>query len=260
MSFGDESCAEARERLRNQAEKSGYFKTISILSEADLSEHFMSTFRGILRPGSRGFGYWIWKPEVVMQRLSQIEEGEVLLYLDVGCHILPSEESGMGRYMDLVNQAPSGVLCSELPFLERQYTKADVFHFFSAEGKPEIVDTGQRQGGVVFYRKSEQSVDFVRRWRDVCHQHLNLVDDSVSIHPNASDFIDHRHDQSIFSVLSKLHEVSTFPDAEIMQWAINEPDRLTGSFPIEARRDRYPKLSLLGRVVRRLRRLFLQPT
>ena len=239
VSFGDRSCRGARQRLAKQARESGYFDSINILAERDLEKDFRKRNRDRLTPGSRGFGHFVWKPQVILQALTVLDDGDVLLYADAGCHIFPGRWVGMQRYIDLVRNSPSGVLCGELSFLESAWTKGDLFDFFGVRNAADITDTPQRIGGVIFLVKSETSMELVRTWLEVCQNHPDLISDAPSQSPNLPGFQEHRHDQSVLSILSKLRGCSTFSAAEIEKWRQPHDEATMQDFPIEARRDRF---------------------
>ena len=246
VAFGTEDTGTARKRLRSQARKSGYFEKIDVLTETDLDPEFKARHNVRLSRDSRGYGYWLWKPKVILDALRTTPEGGFLLYVDVGCHVLPNQEAGIQRYLRMLEQTPSGILCSAMTqHLESQWTKKSLLVFLGVADKPQITQTPQHAATAIFFRKGAGAQEFVKRWLDICVMHPDLIDDSPS--PVAEDptFIEHRHDQSVFSLLSKLEGVATFDSVELLQWD-NSSAQLSGSFPIEARRDRYPE-SLLTR-------------
>ena len=72
--------------------------------------------------------------------------------------------------------------------------------------KPEYTDTLQRQGGTNMFLVCDKIRDFVDEWYKLsCDYHL--IDNSPSINKNHVDFKEHRHDQSIFSFLSKKYKI-----------------------------------------------------
>ena len=60
----------------------------------------------------------------------------------------------------------------------------------------------QRQGGTNLFLVCEKTRSFVNKWYETCCIH-RLIDDSHSIIPNHPWFRDHRHDQSVYSILFK---------------------------------------------------------
>lgn len=130
-------------------------------------------------------------------------EGDLLLYCDTGCELKGSIEP----LFELL--AKQDVVPFELPaHPERVWTKGDVFE---ALGAHEFKDTMQRVGGISLFRNGPFSRKFVQEWASLCDQ-VHLLDDAPSKTKNYPDFKDHRHDQSIWSLLSKKHRIPAFPD------------------------------------------------
>ena len=53
------------------------------LDETYFSEDFVKENQKILSM-KRGFGYWLWKPYIIIEELKKIQPDEILLYLDSG--------------------------------------------------------------------------------------------------------------------------------------------------------------------------------
>lgn len=88
VSFADSRLYGCLKRVRRQAIHFGFHKDkISILTEKDLNQGFVDAFSTHLVKGSRGFGYWCWKPQVVLQNLNKMRENDILIYMDAGCHL-----------------------------------------------------------------------------------------------------------------------------------------------------------------------------
>ena len=52
----------------------------------------------------------------------------------------------------------------------------------------------------------KETVDLVNEWYNIsCNYHM--IDDTPSIIPNVGSFKEHRHDQSIFSLLTKKYNI-----------------------------------------------------
>jgi hypothetical protein len=90
VSFASSDYAPSLRRLARQAEAIATFASITTTTEKDLEPSFRAKFSEYLQPGVRGFGYWMWKPEIILRTLERIPEGEVLLYMDAGCHLNPA--------------------------------------------------------------------------------------------------------------------------------------------------------------------------
>lgn len=198
------------------------FDELHVLQESDLDEGFSKKYKDKLKPNVRGFGYWAWKPQAIKQVLSQIDDGDLLLYLDVGCNLNHAGKKRLGEYFEIVERAASGVLGfqavpPELPLVydgrslldlrERIWTKGDVLDYFSVRDNPQIVETPQFGSGVIFFRKCQESKRIIDEWLGAIDWSFSMLDDTPSVSANLEGFVEHRHDQSIFSILCKLHNV-----------------------------------------------------
>ena len=36
---------------------------------------------------NRGYGYWFWKPLFLKKILNEIKNGDIVHYIDIGCHL-----------------------------------------------------------------------------------------------------------------------------------------------------------------------------
>ncbi len=257
VTFTDQRMKAARRRLCRQAKEMDVYSDILSASERDLDRDFRHRFKEYLTAEHRGFGYYAWKPQIVLQTLERLNDGDVVHWIDSGCHLNPA---GRGRLLDffaMVNEAPSGVQGFEclppngsLIYRDRQFpnqvesmwTKGDLLDRLQVRDRPEITETQQLGATTFFVRKCPASMDFMRHWIAVFSQDFSMIDDRPSRSPNLPGFVEHRHDQSIYSILGKLLPISTisvfefwFPRADNC-WL---PDwEMVGDSPIQIRRDR----------------------
>lgn len=237
-------------RLGRQAERSRLFTKVNLLTENDLSEAFSKKFERVLKPSIRGFGYWLWKPEIISKQLEAMNDGDLLLYLDAGCRLNLRALDKMDEYFCLVDEAQSGLLLTQLDLPEFQWSKGDIFDFFSVRNDLSISQTGQLQAGILFLRKGTDADEVVSRWLSAGWDHPKLFDDSPSESPNFAGFVENRHDQSVLSVLAKLANARTISYRETQPGWHEKSWAELASFPIHARRER---LGFYEKAMRRLR-------
>lgn len=211
-SFADSRMFPTLERVRRQAEASLFFKKVFLYDEYLLDDLFRKKFSEQLIKGCRGFGYWVWKPYVILETLKKMPNGSVLLYMDAGCWINKKGNEIFELFVNRTSESPSGLLVSELSIdcLEKYYTKGDLLDFFDVRDVKEIVESPQRAATAFFIRKDPINIEFVEKWLAV-FDHFNLIDDTPSVSSNLSGFIENRHDQSVFSIMSKIRDVEIFP-------------------------------------------------
>jgi len=245
--FADSRMKKSLQRIKKQAEELNFFDGILINNENDLEQDFKERFRDKLIKGSRGYGYWVWKPQIVLQALDQMNEGDVLLYADAGCHLNKNGIERLKYYFERANLSESGLFVFQeavkteddnletgYSHLEKIYTKGDIFDYFNVRDNKQICDTGMIIATTFLIRKCEKSEDIINKWLDIFKINFNLVDNSPSKSQNFDGFIENRHDQSIFSILCKLNKIASISSYETWQSDWKKLDR----YPILAKRDK----------------------
>ena len=74
------------------------------------------------------------------------------------------------------------------------------------------LNTPMHQAGALLFKICDKTRDLVNKWYELSSDYHN-IDDSPSISKNYESFIEHRHDQSIFSLLK---EGALFPAVKII--------------------------------------------
>jgi hypothetical protein len=257
LTFTDRRMKAARKRICQQARDLNVYSRVIGSSERSLDRDFRQRYRHILTPDHKGYGYYIWKPRIVKQVLATLQEGDILHWLDSGSHLNPRGLWRLEEYFQLAEQVEGGFLGFEnkppngplhydgrpLPDnAEYLLTKGDLLDWFQVRDRPEISRSQQIGATTFMIRKCEQSVAFVDQWNDVFEGHLHLIDDTASIAPNEPGFIQHRWDQSILSILAKLHGVPTVSVFECWYPSLDncwQPDwEYVRDYPILMKRDR----------------------
>jgi hypothetical protein len=181
------------------------FDEVRGYTEADLSDED----RIYAAANPRGYGFWRWKPAICVRHLETLEPGDVLLYADAGCVFNPPAKARLLEYAAMARE--SGIVGFQMTHVERQWTKRELLQVFHCEHRPEIVNTGQIEATAFVVAKTEHGERILRSWNAIPRWSPLAIDDTLT-GPQASDFREHRHDQSIFSLLLKLY------GAKVLGW------------------------------------------
>lgn len=231
LSFGGPTKAyhDAVLRIGKEAEKFNLFDTVTAATDETLKSDndFWSKHGQFIETSPKGYGYWIWKPWLIKKALADMSTGGILVYADAGCTLHVSGLPRFLEYIDLVKE--KGALVFQTEHLEEIYTKMDVFKAMKAQA---LMKTGQIHATTFFIQKSETTVDLVDSWYEAACNY-SLLDDTPSKAPNHPDVKDHRHDQSIWSILCKQRGVYTIPDET---WAFSVDKKTAQIYPIWAQR------------------------
>ena len=224
VTFGDSRLSKSATRIEKQVGALKIFDRFLCFKEADLDAEFINDYSGKLRSDVRGFGYWCWKPQVILQALREMNIDDELIYVDIGCHLNPFGRQRLIEYFELLKSSTSGIVAFQAhkpsmtsnrlptPLVEiGQYTqewiKGDVFEYFRLSSHDSFIGNEMIGAGVIVLKKTDKSYQIIKEWSDVIASDFSLLDDSPSISPNHESFIEHRHDQSIFTILCLKHKV-----------------------------------------------------
>lgn len=256
LTFADTRLQRSLERIARQAETMGCYDTVITTTERDLDPSFRIKFAEKLRPDVRGFGYWSWKPQIIMQILATAGDGDIVQYSDVGCHLNPAGKERLEYYFEQATISESGIVAFQtrppenpltddgrkffdLP--EYQWIKGDLIDYFGIRENKAILTSQTIGATVMFVRNCSKSREIISQWLSAIHHDFSLIDDSPSKAPNSEGFIEHRHDQSIFSVLCKLYNIDTLSGCELYypkKTSLRPDWKLLTHFPIHVKRDK----------------------
>jgi len=162
---------------------------------------------------TRGAGYWVWKPQIIIDALNNINKNDLLMYSDSGCHFIDS----MNPVFDRLENSYNNVLCFNLSQIEKDWNKRDCFINLDCDF-PQYTDTKQIMSTFFLCKKNDFSYHIVNEWQRLVSDFHMVADEfiSPSKNQNYSSFKEHRHDQSILSLICKKNKVSFMED--ITEW------------------------------------------
>ena len=254
LSFATSDLSRSVERFKKQAIESNYYDQILIMSPADLKEKDKKKFNFLLQKGKkRGYGYWFWKPLLLINFLEKMENENIAHYMDIGFHINKTNSNRFYEYLELLNQNNRWLLAfqykpmehkiySKFRYPEREefkYTKADLFSYYEKLEDKKVTHTPQFSAGNFFIKKNKNTKNFLHEWLDVFEKRFDLIDDTPSKIKNFKNFIENRHDQSVFSILCKINSVKSLSAYEF-DWVEKNNKRTWEhiyNYPFFARRD-----------------------
>ena len=198
------------------------FDKILDYTPSDIDKKFYRLNKNILNE-AKGSGYWLWKPYMILKALNRTSEGDIIFYCDSGSVFV----SPVQPLLDLTNQFPQDVIPFGLELLEKHYTKRDAFVLMNCD-EAKFTDTDQRLASFIVLRNSKASKNFVSEWLQYCTDERILTDkENTQGKDNDAEFLHHRHDQSVFSLLTKKYDLTVFRDPS--QWGNSQIQNYSNS-------------------------------
>jgi len=246
----------ATKRISRQAADAQVFSAIKIYTPQELKKIATASDYNFISSHKRGYGYWLWKPILVLEFLNTHPEVDAILYADAGCDLAFNVKSRKTWSRYLGHLESHGGIAFKMELIEDSWTKQEVFDQF-----PEFEEfrkSEQLLAGV-FIMNRQFALDFSLRWLKAMRtSNYSLLDDCFNESIQNPDFKKHRHDQSLFSLMTKQDGRVMILDSFVEVYF--EPNWNRGiDFPIWTSRNKsyVPRYDVgrLGRTIRVLERV-----
>jgi hypothetical protein len=220
-------------RLKNSISGlSAGFDSVIQYSSKDIDSLFFNKNKKILTQ-KRGAGYWLWKSYFIFQTLKNVREGDTVFYSDSGAEFVRSVEP----LLDLIQEKEVVGFKMSGNHKEGQYTRKAVIDKLGLNPN-EVAKTNQDMASFIGVKKTlhtEKEEHVIGTWLSYC-QDPQLIMDTPREVDEFDEFIDHRHDQSLWSLVSKQFNVHKAPDPT--QWGISSGETQQADFFINHHRNR----------------------
>ncbi len=168
-----------------------------------------------------GAGYWIWKPFIILQTMEQIDEGDIVLYTDAGMRVMDSllslfkiTETSKDKRMLFALTMNYGT------HRHSEYTKRDCF-ILMGQDEEKYWNARMLNAAFSLWMKTQKNIDFLTEWMNYMKDsRIVTYEPNVCGKPNLPDYIDHRHDQAVLSLLSLKYGRELY--REPTQFTLNE--------------------------------------
>lgn len=211
ISYGDIRFKPTLERIGEQAKNLNIFDEIILYNENDLPLYIKSS---PLMAYTKGGGYWIWKPYIILNTLKKYSDDDIIVYADSGCSLEKSEE--WNKYFELMNQYKSIV------FHYRRNTNYN-WKTFDKESSPSIKHWVKKETSIFFddlYKNNDwkskdkimagfmifksKSGKLINEWYNISILHPSLITDPLEseLQNQNNYYIEHRHDQAIITPIA----------------------------------------------------------
>jgi hypothetical protein len=203
LTFANNRYLGSRENLIRHLSSLGLNNFIK-LDESYFSEDFVKENQKILSM-RRGFGYWLWKPYIIIEELKKLQPDEILLYLDSG-------DKPEKLLFDIIN---NHMLQNDNLFVNRGYkngdwTKKDCFTLMNCDDE-KYYNSVQLEAGIICLKNTDSNMDLLDDWFFYCKNEQILTDSPNKFNEkNLDGFMDHRHDQSVLTNVVLKRNIKSF--------------------------------------------------
>jgi len=201
ITYGDSNYFIQRHHLKSVAKKSGFFSSAKAYSYKNLDKGFRKEFENILKH-SRGGGFWIWKHYFIMQELELMKNNDILVWSDAGSSFNYFAKNKFSQYIEILNSSNENNLRFRMKYIENEWTTKELFQYFNLDPYSEIGKSGQFHATHMIFKKNDLLTEYMKKYRKLLTDNPLLITDYY-VKNQIPEFKENRHDQSIFSLLSK---------------------------------------------------------
>lgn len=206
INYADEAYKKAQNFNTKTAYAKGNVDQVIEYTRDNIESSFLESYKNILNQ-KRGGGYWLWKPYIIKRTFNVAKEGDYIFYADSGSYYINS----IDYLINVLNKENLWLMSFQLPFIEVEYTKRDIFEAFGLWSNKEK-KRNQRLATFILTKKTKESENFFDEYLEYATLG-SIITDSPSKHqPEDIHFVENRHDQSIFSMLCKKWKIPAFRD------------------------------------------------
>ena len=205
ISFADGPFKPRTPQFLLEAKASDLFDSATVYDLEKLPSDFRRSHGAYMKNTERGFGYWIWKPACILDGLENSKPDDIFVYLDAGYTI---NKGGRGRFIEYIEMCQSHenkFLSFNNIFTESHWTKQDCASRVGLARSSSHLKKSQLTANFFIFSATKRNRDFLRQWSDISlERDYHFSDDTPSLEENHRCFREHRHDQSISSLLRKV--------------------------------------------------------
>ena len=222
---GSDEIRAAGNRILHQAKSAEVFSECKVLNDLDLLELVSepAEYFNFISSHPRGHGLWSWKSLVISKAVDgYYGDFDGIFYTDAGSELVFNAVSRKKVLKMMECAMNNGIFGFTTNSSEIQYSKKLVLDMLI---DPNEAFTPQREATTLLISaKSANARSIIDSWKDLSFKdHFELLKDSECSDEDPA-FIDHRHDQSVLSVLLK--------NSKIPGNKLNTPNHSQHSIPL----------------------------
>jgi hypothetical protein len=242
ITYSNNAFKKSKQQLCKEIQQSTWFDTITSYSPNDLDSNFSKKYNHVLKQPRIG-GYGIWRPYIIKQKLLEMNDNDILIYLDAGCAINEQGKQRFNEYISMLNENDNNnninnkipLISFQLNHPEKYWTTSHIFEYFNIGLDNHILNSGQILDGILIMKKTTGVISMIDDWYNVIEDDVLLFTDNYNNKNQMSYFKDNRHEQSIFSIIRKLGNTIVLNDETYFK-PFNKSNKEAMKYPFWAMR------------------------
>lgn len=165
------------DRIINEAKSFNIFDKILSKTEKDIPD-FINKHKIFIKRNKPGYGFWIWKPKIILDNLMELNDNDILIYCDAGFHLNNKGIKRLEYYFSTLNNDKSFCVFSASDRYKAQsFVKNDAIMSYYPQFNNELNTCCY--AGIMIIKKNNISINLINDWLKLC-ENYNFLDKSRS--------------------------------------------------------------------------------
>ena len=219
VTFGDNKFKGALQLLKESALKNG-IDEVKIYTKKELQKTNFWKKNSYILNKSRGAGYWIWKPYIILDTLKELNNNDIVMYSDAAVEII----SSLNPLFNIANQEDYLIFRLAGHHKNKTWTKRDTFILMNCD-EQKYWNANQTTASYHLWKKTDKNINFLKEYQKYLRDPRIVTDEpNMMGYANFIEFKDHRHDQSVLSLMSikynmiRYRDISQYGNTEIKEF------------------------------------------
>lgn len=200
-------------RIAEEAKSFNIFDEIIQLNEAHIKD-FINKHKIFINNNPPGYGYFIWKPKIILDTLLNMNEDDILVYCDAGFYLNNNGIERLNFYLDKLKIKDIITFSANDKYKIKQYVKMDAIMNYYPEFNNLHLDKNACYAGIMILKKTNNVINLISDWLNLC-ENYNFLDTNYSINYNeAPYFCGNDKDNGLFNLclLKYNNSYKVYPD------------------------------------------------
>jgi len=195
-------------------------KTLSI---AEIDEHIMWNLKKLKQSNfykdnkqlldiERGYGYWSWKPYIILEQLEKINEDDILIYMDASRYETDGFKNSCKNVVQFMHNNSVDLLVGFRTNNKNwEMIKDKCLINFDLIDNEQFKKLDNVFTSPMFLRKTEKNIEFIKEWLEGCLNIDNVSHEDLSYKGGKI----HIYDQAVLNCLLYKHSIISYkPDID----------------------------------------------
>lgn len=206
-------------RILNEAASFGVFDFIRNVTEHDIPD-YIQKHKTFIETNPKGYGFYIWKPKVILDTLATMQENDILVYCDAGMKLNVNGLPRFHEYIEKVQQPDQHLLVFSTNdlYAPQRFVKQDaIMEYF-----PEFNDAERFKryyyAGVMILKKTDKTIALLQDYLRLCETETLLDYKTTGTYVEVPSYKGNDGDCSLWNLCLAKHGIHAdiYPDETML--------------------------------------------